>query len=139
VEKTTVVACLALAALTACTRQKSISRDELQSKLRSAASIAAETATFFDYVRQRRATDQYARGHLEYLFSEVDRTAKELHESFAVRGAEPQFRDGIKEVDDLAAELRNVRTRLEHREEIDQEQAQIEAIGVRLQRTISTL
>src|SRR5690242_4127567 len=62
VRNATSVVCLALAlaSLTSCSRQEPISRDELQSELRSAASIAAETNTFIEYVRQNRATDQYA-------------------------------------------------------------------------------
>jgi len=50
VQKAAPLACLSLAALSACSRQKPISQIELQSKLRSAASIAAEAGTFIDYI-----------------------------------------------------------------------------------------
>ena len=87
VQKAAPLACLALAALSACSRQKPISQIELQSKLRSAASIAAEAGTFIDYIGQNRATDQYAKGHVEYLSSELTHRAKDSREALPPAGA----------------------------------------------------
>lgn len=139
VHKTTSVACLALAALTSCPHQKPISRDELQSKLRSAASVAAEASTFLTYVRQQRATDQYASGHIQYLSSELDRTAKELHQALPTQGAGPQFAEGVNDVDALAAELSKLQSRIENPDELAPEQDQVAAIDKRLQQVISSL
>jgi hypothetical protein len=131
--------CLALAALTSCSHPKPLSRDELQSKLRSAASVAAEANTFVTYVRQQRATDQYASGHLEYLLSEFNRTAKELHQALPTSDAGPQFAEGVKHVDALAEELTKLQSRIENRDELAREQDQIAAINKRLQQVISSL
>ena len=87
VQKAAPLACLALAALSACSRQKPISQIELQSKLRSAASIAAEAGTFIDYIGQNRATDQYAKGHVEYLSSELTHRTKDSREALPPAGA----------------------------------------------------
>ena len=137
--KTTLLACIALAALTSCSHGKPISRDELKSKLRSAASIAAETGTFVDYIRQERATDHYAKGHIEYLSSELSRTAKELHEALPPVGAEGQFTDSRTQVNALAAELNKLRTHVGEPDELNRDGSHIAAIGKQLQKAISSL
>lgn len=139
VHKTTLLACIALAALTSCSHGKPISRDELKSKLRSAASIAAETGTFVDYIRQERATDHYAEGHIEYLSSELNRTAKELHDALPPVGAEGQFTDSRTQVDALAAELNNLRTHIRQPDQLNRDGSHIAAIGKQLQKAISSL
>ena len=96
VHKITSLVCLALTALTSCSRQKTMSRDELQSNLRSAESLAAETSTFIDYVRQNRATDQYAKGHAEYLLSAVGRIATELHQARPPADGAPESRKAVR-------------------------------------------
>jgi hypothetical protein len=139
VRKTTSLACLALAVLSSCSRQKAISRDELQSKLRSASSVAAETGTFLDYVRQKRATDEYAKGHIEYLSSELTHTAKELRELRPPAGAAAQFTNGRKQVDALAAALSQLSNHIDRPDEIAREQDQIDSIHRGLEQTISSL
>jgi hypothetical protein len=139
VQKAPLLACLALATLTSCSRQKPISQSELQSKLRSAASIAAETGTYIDYIAQNRATDQYAKGHVEYLSSELIHTAGELHAALPPAGAKAEFRDGLKEVDALAAALRQLRSRIDQPNELAREKDQIAAIRKGLQQAISSL
>jgi hypothetical protein len=139
VHKATSLVCLVVATLTSCSRQKPLSRDELQSKLRSAASIAAETGTFLDYVREKRATEQYAKGHIEYLSSELAQTEKELHEALPPADAQPQLTDGRKQVDALAAALTDLRNHIGHGEDFAREQDQIAGIGNALQQAVSSL
>jgi hypothetical protein len=139
VHKTTSLACLALVALTSCSHQKPLSRDELQSKLRSAESIAAETRTFLDYVGQNRATGHYAVGHLEYLASELSHTARELREALPPAGAEGQFSDGLKRVDALTAALGHLHSHIDQPNDLDGDKDQITAIRKELQHTISSL
>jgi hypothetical protein len=117
VHKTISVVCLALSSLASCSRHEPLSRDELQSKLRSAESVAAEVGTFINYVRQNRATDQYAKGHIEYLSSDLVRTAKELREAFPPTDAERQLTDGRKQVEALGAELSKLRSSIGHPDE----------------------
>ena len=137
--KMTALACIALAALTSCSSQKPISRAELKTKLRSAASIAAETSTFVDYVRQKRATDHYAQGHLEYLSAELTQAAKELREARPPAGAETQLADGRRQVDALCAELNKLGRRIQYPDELAGEQGQIATIHKQLQQVISSL
>jgi hypothetical protein len=139
VQKAASLACLALAALTSCSRQKPISQIELQSKLRSAASIAAETGTFIDYIGQNRATDQYAKGHVEYLSSELTNTATDLREALPPAGAKAQFIDGVKQVDALAAALRQLRSHIHQPDELARQKVQIAAIRKQLEQAISSL
>jgi hypothetical protein len=117
---------------------KTISQDELQSKLRSAASIAAETGTFLDYVGQNRPTNQYAKGHVEYLSCELAHTAKELSEALPPAGAEAEFTQGLEKVDALAAALRQLRSHVKP-DELALEEDQIAAIRKQLQQAISSL
>ena len=137
--RTTSLVCLALAALTSCSRQKPLSRDELQTKLRSAESIAAETGTFIEYVRQKRATRQYASGHIEYLSSEIGRIANELHASLPPADGAPEFSEGRKQVVALAAELSELRGLIGHPDELAREQDRIAAIRNALQQAVSSL
>jgi hypothetical protein len=139
VRKTTSLVCVALAILTSCSRQKPISRDELQSKLRSAESIAAETVTLLDYVREKRATNVYAKGHIEYLSADLGRTAKELQEALPPAGTEQQFTEGQKQLDTLLGELRNIHGRMSHPDDLSDEQERIAAIRKALQQVASSL
>ena len=133
------LACLALAALSSCSRQEPISKDELQSKLRSAASIASESGTLVDYVAQNRATVQYAKGHLEYLSSELTHTSKELREALPPAGAEAQFTNGGHQVDALAGALNQLRSQIGRPDELARMKAQITEIRKGLQQAISSL
>lgn len=131
--------CLALAALISCSRHKPLSRDELQSQLRSAESIAAETSTLIDYVRHGRATTLYARGHVEYLSSELARIAKELHDALPPADASAQFDDGSRQIDALAAALSALRSRIAQAHELAREQDQVARIRNALQQAVSSL
>jgi hypothetical protein len=133
------IALLALVALTCCSRQKPISQNELQSQLRSAESIAAETGTFLDYVGQNRATNTYAKGHIEYLSSELAHAAKELREALPPAGAQTEFAEGREKVDELTAALRQLRSHMGQPGELAHEKDQIAAIRRQLQQAISSL
>ena len=137
--KTALLVCLALAVLICCSRQKPLSRDELRSKLRLAESSAAEAGTFIDYVRQEHATDLYARGHLEYLSSELARIAKELHNAIPPADASAQFADGSRQVDALAAALSDLRSHIRQSNELAREQEQVATMRNALQRAVSAL
>lgn len=131
--------CLALASLTSCSRQEPISRDELQSKLRSAASIAAETNTFVQYVRQNRATEQYAKGHIEYLSAELAHTSEELSNAIPPPAVEAPFNEARIQVNALATELSNLRSRIGRPDDLAREQDAIATIGKKLRQAISSL
>jgi hypothetical protein len=128
-----------LAAFSSCFHQQPLSRDELRSKLQMAASIGAETSTFIDYVAERRATSPYAKGHIEYLLSELTDTVRELCEARAPAGAETQVADGCKELKALAAALGQLRRDVDRPDELAREQHQIADLRRGIQQTISSL
>jgi hypothetical protein len=138
VHKSTLLVCLALAALTSCSRQKPFSRDELQSKVRSAESIASETGMLIDFVRQGRATHQYAKGHIEYLSAEIARVAKDLDNALAPADVEPQFNEARTQVDALGAELSTIGKCIGHPDELAGNQARVAAIRNALQHAVSS-
>ena len=137
--KATLLACLVVAASVSCSRQRPLTRDELRSKLRSAASIAAETSTFADYVRQNRATDHYAKGHFEYLSSELRDIAKDLSDAIPPANAAAQLTDSHAEVQALAAVIMRLGGHIDRRDEFARDQMQVAAIRQKLEQTISSL
>jgi hypothetical protein len=93
----------------------------------------------FDFVRKKRSTDQYAKGHIEYLSSGVTHIANELREALPPVAAEAQYTEGLTQVDALGAELRNLRSRIGHADELAREQGHIASITKELQQAISSL
>jgi hypothetical protein len=98
--------------LCACSRQKTLTKEDLRSELTSAKSLAAETEMFLDYVHQGRATKHYAQGHIEYLTEEIQQSKKELQESSPAQGEEDALQKLRAQFDALNAELHNLRGRL---------------------------
>jgi hypothetical protein len=101
--------------LCACSRHKTLTRDDLRSELISAKSLAAETEMFLDYVRQNRATKDYAQGHIEYLTKETERSREELQESSPAQGEEDAVQELRAQLDALKAELLSIHARLDDR------------------------
>jgi hypothetical protein len=99
--------------LSACSRHQTLTKEELRSELISAKSLAAETEMFLDYVRQNRATRNYAQGHIEYLTEEVEQSRKELQESLPAQGEEDARQKLSVQFDALEAELHTIRGRLD--------------------------
>jgi Tfp pilus assembly protein PilP len=106
------VAC-ALLVLCACSRNKSLTKDELRSELTSVKSLAAEAEMFLDYVRQNRATKFYAQGHIEYLTEEIEQSRKKLQKSSPVQGEEDAAQKLRAQFDALNAELHSIREKLD--------------------------
>jgi hypothetical protein len=106
----------ALLLLVSCSRQKTISADELRSDLTEAISVAAEAEAFLDYVAQGRSTENYANGHIRYLVEEAYRTAKQLQQAAPEVSTEKSLPESRKEVGSLAHELATVRAAMEYSE-----------------------
>ena len=100
-------------ALCACSRQNTLTTDEIRSQLLSAKSLAAETEMFVDYVRQKRATKHYAQGHIEYLTEEVENSRQELHQCSPAQGEEDAFQKLSAQFDALHAELHIIGKKLD--------------------------
>jgi len=69
---------LLLVWLCACSRQKTISPDELQSEITKAVSLASETELLAQVARSGKATQHYVQEHAEYLQQEAGDTLKDL-------------------------------------------------------------
>jgi hypothetical protein len=103
----------ALLLLSSCSRQKTISADELRSDLTEAISVAAEAETFIGYVSQGRATANYAKGHIQYLTQEANRTAKELREAAPEASAKKVFPQSREYVESLVHEIATLRATIQ--------------------------
>jgi hypothetical protein len=79
--------------LAGCSRTKAIDREQAQSELRQASSLAAESELFTDFVRQGKATRRYAEGHAAMLGDEIAQSAKELDEASPEPGAQDSVRE----------------------------------------------
>jgi hypothetical protein len=101
---------LAAAALTSCSRKKTLGPDELRSEIRSAHSFVAESKMFIDYIRQGRATRHYAEGHATYLKDAVTQLEKELEQAVPEPGAQNVVSDCRSYVQMLRRELSVVAT-----------------------------
>jgi uncharacterized membrane protein YccC len=105
-------AVLALAAVfvAGCSRNKSISRDQARSEIRSARSFAAELQMFINFVLEGRGTRHYAEEHTAYLEDAIEQLTKELEHA----APEPDAKDSIREcqtgLSTLARELSAIRT-----------------------------
>lgn len=91
--------------LTSCSRQKSISIDQLRSEFVSAISFASEAETLIDYVGQNRSTRNYAKGHVEYLADAISDSVKELRDGVAPQSVTSQAQVCSTQLNSLANEL----------------------------------
>ena len=128
-----------LLVLCACSRHKTLTRDELRSQLISAKSLVAETEMFLDYVRQNRATKHYAQGHIEYLTQETKDSREELQESFPAPGEEDAGQKLRAQLDALKTELDSVHGRLDDKAALATAREHIARISQALEEADSSL
>ena len=127
--------CLTIAtiAVGACSGGKPINREEAQSDIRSAASYAAESETFIDFVLQGRATDPYAVGHAASLYDQTQRLSKELENSTTEPEAAESVRECRKQLDAILSELSGVRAAIHDHDRLADAKPKIEAVRKRLE------
>ena len=114
-----------LALLASCVRQKTITREELASKIKSAISVAAESELFIRYVHEGRSTRHYAEEHVTYLQQLTEDDVKELDQW----EAEPGIEDTMHE---YRVQLVALREALSHVQAAIGEDAELAAIMHRL-------
>jgi hypothetical protein len=130
---------LATAALTSCSRKKTISRDELRSEIRSAHSFAAESEMFIDYIRQGHATHHYAEGHATYLKDAVTQVEKELAQAAPELGTEDAVRECRTCMALLRRELSGIATAAADSEALAAARKRIENLRKSLEKAYSSL
>lgn len=99
------VVLLATLFLTSCSRTKSISESDLRSDTLSAISLAAETQLFIGQIQQKRTTQSFARGHLEYLRQQAVEEIQQLRGAHAESGLVPWLETCRAQLESLATEL----------------------------------
>lgn len=129
----------ALLLLASCSRQKTVSADELRSDLTEAISVAAEAETFLDYVSQGRATANYAKGHIQYLAEEANRSAKELRQAAPEASTEKVFPRSREQVDSLVHEIDTLRATIDRPQAIADSRQKISSIRAALEQAKARL
>jgi hypothetical protein len=130
---------LAAAALTSCSRKKTLGPDDLRSEIRSAHSFVAESEMFIDYIRQGHATRHYAEGHATYLKDAVTQLEKELEQAVPEPGAQNVFSDYRSYVQMLCRELSVVATRFGDNDALAAAGKRMENIRKNLEKAYSSL
>jgi hypothetical protein len=94
-----------LVLLVSCSHRSAISREELQSIIRSSISFAVEAETSLDYVAQGRSTRNFAAGHLHYIADELNERVSQLKESSPSPNDEQALKNTQRNIEALATEL----------------------------------
>src|SRR5690348_7569839 len=107
-------AVLLLLISTGCSRQKTLTSDELKSQLTRAISFASEEEMFADYLHAGRATSNFAEQHAAYLDAEIERSANELAKAVPQSETQAALQRCRIQLNQLREELSSLRI---HRED----------------------
>ncbi|HEU5404171.1 MAG TPA: hypothetical protein VFU86_22635 [Terriglobales bacterium] len=94
--------------LAGCSRNQSISPEELKSDSAELASIAAESELFADFVASGHSTDAYAKGHSKSLREQLSDLRKDLQK----KHADPDLQDTLTSLQKLSDQLDEALTAL---------------------------
>ena len=136
---TVAVMSLATLAMLSCAGQKSISPDEIHSRIRSANSLLTETDMLIDFVRANRVTRNYAQGHASYLRDEATELVSELQKSRPEQGAQVAADECRSQLERLIHELSSIRAGIGDDNDLAQSKARLADIRQRLLRADSSL
>jgi len=123
----------------ACSRQKTVTREDLRSDLVSSVSFAAEAETFIDHVRDGKSTSAFAQGHVEYIAKEVGRMAQELQESVPEPRTAGASQTARTQIDRLRTELNLLAANIDDKDAIAVSKDRIETIRKSLAEAVSSL
>ena len=126
---------LGILLLAACSRQRTVTRDELRSDMVSAASLAAEAETFVEDVRAGRSTRAFAHGHADYLAEEVGRMAGELDRATAAAWDAGRLDVCRSRIGQLHAELNLVRAAIAGDTALAAEKERLRKIRISIEET----
>jgi hypothetical protein len=127
------------ALLPGCSHRKKISKQEVQSELRSVTSLVAETQTFLGYLRQGRATRNFAQAHATYLENEAKRSAHELGEADPEIGTENALHRCQAQLETLRRELTSIHSAIGDDQKLTAIEAQLQAMRADLEQAQSSL
>jgi hypothetical protein len=135
-----ILALLLAAALTSCSRKKTLGPDDLRSEIRSAHSFVAESEMFIDYIRQGHATRHYAEGHATYLKDAVTQLEKEFEQAVPEPGTPQNVGSNCKSyMQMLCRELSGVATKFGDNDALAAAGKRMENIRKNLEKAYSSL
>jgi hypothetical protein len=136
---TVAVISLATLAMLSCAGQKSISPDEIHSRIRSANSLLTETDMLIDFARANRLTRNYAQGQASYLQEEAGDMATELEKSPPQQRTQVAVDECRTQLERLIHELSSIRGGIGHDNELAQSKARLTDIRQHLLHADSSL
>jgi hypothetical protein len=134
-----ILALLLAAALTSCSRKKTLGPDDLRSEIRSAHSFVAESEMFIGYIRQGRATRHYAEGHATYLKDAVTQLEKELEQAAPEPGTQNVVPECRSYLELLCRELSGIATNVGDNDALAAAGKRMENIRKSLEKAYSSL
>jgi hypothetical protein len=122
-----------------CARHRTITREELRSKLTSAISIAGATEMSIDFVSRKQSTHNFAVGQFTYLSNQLNDTAKELDRASADAGLAQTLKKSRAQVDLLSSELSAVEQTVGSPEALRASKKRVDAVRAELEQAKASL
>jgi hypothetical protein len=126
-----------LLVFSSCSRTKTL--EDARSDVTSAVSLAAESETFIDYIRQGRATGNFTAGHIQYLIEEIQRSTQELAEPVPDERVRRKLEEVSSELRALVTELQTVSHEIGNAQALTAIRERVTAIRHRLEAANSSL
>jgi hypothetical protein len=127
------------AALLSCSGPKTLKKDDVQSELKAAISLAAETQMFIDYIGRTRVSKHYIEGEAGYLRETGKDSVKELENGFPGPGMEAAVRECKSQLALLDRELSQISAEAGKNNELSEASQRVSKIRENLQKAESTL
>jgi hypothetical protein len=135
----TLLASFGLLVLPSCSRQSTITPEDLRSELNAAISTASEAEAFIETVQQHRTTPQFANAHLGYLADQSQNASQELQASSAKGPLARPLQDTQSQVTLLNNELIAVRNHCNDSDALAASKDRIRSIRQTLEQTKHSL
>ena len=119
--------------ISSCSRQKTISPEELHSHIQEAISLASESELFIDSVRERRTTYHFAVEHAGYLDRMAGRKLKELEQAKSAPEMQSRLQQLRTELNDLEQNLSDLRNGIGNDQALAQSARRIASVKNRLE------
>jgi hypothetical protein len=126
-------------AMLSCDGQKSISPDEIHSRIRSANSLLTETDMLIDFARANRVTRTYAQGHASYLRDEAGELVSELRRSRPDQRTQVAVDECRSQLEQLIHELSSIRAGIGNDNDLAESKARLADIRQQLLHADSSL
>ena len=123
---------LTVAALGGCSRQNTLTSDDIRSEVLAVTSFTSQIEMFIDFVRQGRATKLFVQGHTKQLERELSRNAQQLDDSIPSLETQRDFQKCKDAVGLLRGELSLIPQLINNDAGLQTEREHLERIRERL-------